>query len=235
MGLPAENMWTIQLDNEANDARSLFSHGLAVTRDMRRDYHSAAAAMSLLALGAEKLLKLTIGLAKVDAGSSWPNTNYMKRIGHKVQTADRKARRLLDLQRSNAQGELERLRAEVDSDKVLTTCLRALERFGNEGRFYFLDSLGEDPQDERAPHMMWVEMGNVVVTDRSDILKKISSLDEDVRLAGRAEGNALFVDSLTRWWEFYRTAWATGVIGEQAGRSATTLQLLTDEQMRHGQ
>jgi hypothetical protein len=234
MNIPAENMWTIQLDNEANDARSLFSHGLAVTRDMRRDYHSAAAAMSLLALGAEKLLKLTIGLTRVGAGNSWPNTSYMKRIGHKVQTADRKARRLLDLQRSNAPGELERLRVQVDSDKVLATCLGALERFGSEGRFYFLDSLGENPQDERAPHMMWVDMGNLVVTDRADILAKISSLDEDLRLAGRAEGNALFVDSLTRWWEFYRAAWTTGVIGERAARSAITLRLLTDDQMRHG-
>jgi hypothetical protein len=234
MSLPDANLWTIRLDNEANDARSLFSHGLAVTRDMRRDYHSAAAAMSLLALGAEKLLKLTIGLAKVNDGHPWPSTNYMKRIGHKVATADRKARQLIDLQSASTTGELARMRDEVDGDKVLAAGLKALERFGNEGRFYFLDSLGEDPQDERAPHMMWVEMGNLMVTDRPDILAKISAEDEGIRLNGRAEGNALFVDSLTRWWEFYRTVWAMGVIGEPARQFTTTLRLLSDEQMTHG-
>ena len=51
---------------ESVDASSLFSRGLDPLRAIRSDHADAAPVKSLLALGAEKVLKLTIGLAHRD-------------------------------------------------------------------------------------------------------------------------------------------------------------------------
>jgi hypothetical protein len=64
--------WAMAMIQEANIAASLFSQGLTIVRAMRDDYNNAAPVMSLLALGAEKVLKLTIGLARLSAGPATP-------------------------------------------------------------------------------------------------------------------------------------------------------------------
>ncbi|MFG1723225.1 hypothetical protein ACGFII_31860 [Micromonospora chalcea] len=164
--------WNINLDNEANDAAVLFSHGLAITENINRDYTAAVAAMSLLALGAEKLLKLTVGLAHLDRGDPWPRQGYMRRdLGHRVATADKTARDLLNLNRGTAPGDVQEKAAQVDGDKVLAVALAALERFGDTGRFYFLDSLGEQPQTERAPHFLWLDMVSEIMTAEPGLIE----------------------------------------------------------------
>jgi hypothetical protein len=97
MATQASLQWPLALIRESNDAAALFSHGLDALHAMRHDVTDAVAVMSLLALGAEKMLKLTIGLASRDQGKGWPTTDYMRRtIGHRVLKADQIARPLLD-------------------------------------------------------------------------------------------------------------------------------------------
>jgi hypothetical protein len=45
---------------------------------MTDEYTTTVPALSLLALGAEKLLKLTIGLARRDQGHAWPDKSYTR-------------------------------------------------------------------------------------------------------------------------------------------------------------
>ncbi|MEU5904824.1 hypothetical protein [Micromonospora sp. NPDC047527] len=219
-----DSRWNINLDNEANDAAVLFSHGLAITENITRDYTAAVAAMSLLALGAEKLLKLTVGLAHLDRGNPWPRQGYMRRdIGHRVATADKTARDLLDLNSGTAPGDVQEKAARVDGDKILAVALATLERFGDAGRFYFLDSLGEQPQIERAPHFLWLDMVSEIMTAEPGLVEKINT-EEEFRQA-RAGINHVIVGSLTRWWDFYRSVWTTGVVGEQAKVFSSTIRL----------
>ena len=217
-------MWNLNLTHEANDAGSLFSHGLRVTRDVSYDYTDATAAMSLLALGAEKLLKLTIGLAHLDRSEPWPSLRYMKRFRHRVAAADVEARTQIPLTRGTVPGHLQQRAADIDSDPVLGAVLLALERFGDTGRFYFLDSLGERPQTEPAPHFLWVGMVSDVIKNDAALSAKMMTA-EGLR-EGRPEVNRTIVRSLVEWWEFYRTVWTTGAIGDQAKEFSSAIRLL---------
>ncbi|GID29133.1 hypothetical protein [Paractinoplanes brasiliensis] len=222
MLVPGTPMWNITLDNEANDAASLFSHGLAITAGIRRDYHDAVAAMSLLALGTEKLVKLTIGIARVDRGEGWPSRRDMRNLGHGIVAADGHARATLDLSRSTAPVHLDELRRAVEADPVVTVVLAALERFGENGRFFFLDSLGDSPQQTTSPHMLWAGMVSSIMRADPQMTARMTTPEE---MESRADLNEVIVASLTGWWEFYRAAWTTGAIGENAKKYSQTLRL----------
>ncbi|MFI5895703.1 hypothetical protein ACIA5D_36970 [Actinoplanes sp. NPDC051513] len=223
--LPGSPRWNILLGNEANDAAALFSHGLRVTRDIRTDYSDAAAAMSLLALGAEKLLKLTIGLAYLDRGESWPSLKRMMQIGHRIVPADVEARSMLDLTRGTAPGHLQEIFARIDGDAVLASILNTLDRFADKGRFYFLDSLGESPQEETAPHFMWMGMTSATIESDPELLSKMSTPQGWQQ--GRPRLNRVIVASLEDWWETYRAAWTTGANGTVAQSLSAAVHLLS--------
>jgi hypothetical protein len=203
----------------------LFTHGLRITRNIRTDYNDAIPAMSLLALGAEKLLKLTIGLADLDRGQSWPTLERMKKIGHRVVPADTEARSLIDLSRGTAPGYLQALYAQIQSDQVLAATLEALDRFGDQGRFYFLDSLGEKPQPEAAPHFMWMGMTSAIMDADANLLARMST--PRGWQEARPELNRVIVASLERWWEFYQAIWATGANGAKAQELSASIFLLS--------
>jgi hypothetical protein len=159
MTTQASLQWPLALIRESNDAAALFSRGLDALRTMRHDYTDAVAVMSLLALGAEKMLKLTIGLAGRDQGTGWPSTDYMRwKIGHRVLYADQTARPLLDSHPGTAPGLLADLKRQVNADPVLPAALGALDRFGDAGRFYFLDVLASATQPQDAPQTLWTDM-----------------------------------------------------------------------------
>ncbi|MBB2940504.1 hypothetical protein FB565_000208 [Actinoplanes lutulentus] len=221
---PGTPLWNITLDNEANDASRLFSHGLAITSKIRRDYHDAVASMSLLALGAEKLLKLTIGISCIARHEPWPPKPVMLRLGHSIVEADRRARAVLDVNRSTAPGHLETLLKAVEADPVLTQVLTALERFGKTGRFFFLDALGESPQPTTSPHMLWVGMVSSIIK-ADPVMSARMMTQEDMQ--SRVDLNQVIVSSLTGWWEMYRAAWTTGAIGEDAKKYSQTIRLVT--------
>ncbi|GGQ70220.1 hypothetical protein [Couchioplanes azureus] len=222
---PGSSHWNILLGNEANDAASLFTHGLRITRDIRADYNDAAAAMSLLALGAEKLLKLTIGLAHLNRGEPWPSRRRMVQIGHRVATADVEARAMLDLSRGTVPGHMQERATQVQNDRVLVAALEALERFADRGRFYFLDSLGENPQADTAPHFLWIGMVSAIINSDVDLSVKMNTADGWKQ--ERPNVNGVIVTSLRDWWEFYRAAWTTGVNGALAKDLSSAIRLLS--------
>lgn len=222
---PRSPQWNVLLGNEANDAAALFTHGLRITRDIRTDYSDAAAAMSLLALGAEKLLKLTIGLAHLDRGAQWPSLREMKRIGHEVAAADVRARTMLDLTRGTAPGHIQELSDRIVGDKVLALALQTVERFADKGRFHFLDSLGERPPSDAAPHVMWMAMVSGIMANDPELSAKMNTL------GGWQEGrpiiNQVIVASLTQWWDFYRAVWTTKAVGDLAAQLSSAVRLLS--------
>jgi hypothetical protein len=222
---PGSKPWNLLLSQEADDAAALFTHGLRITQEIRHDYNDAASAMSLLALGAEKMLKLTIGLARLSRSQPWPGRNYMHRLGHKIVIADKRARRMLDLRCGTVPGHMQERAAKIDSDNVIALALPALERFADQGRFYFLDSLGEDPQTEAAPHSLWTSMVEDVMLANPQ-LRPMSGESASLDMS-RSQVNLVIVASLRDWWEFYRVAWMTGVNGPLAKELSSAIRLLS--------
>lgn len=209
---------------EANNAASLFAHGLRVTRNMADDYADAVAAMSLLAIGAEKLLKLTIGIDHVGRTTRWPTGAEMKAIGHRIVPADKVACEIISRAGGTAPGHVAALLNEVEADPVLPNVLEALDRFGASGRFFFLDLLGDQPQQQLPPQMLWEQMTIEIAQSDPQLLAALSAVATYAQ--GRRELNAVIRTSLTRWWEAYQSAWKTGVVGKYGSRFARELDLM---------
>ncbi|MEV6350995.1 hypothetical protein [Actinoplanes sp. NPDC051851] len=202
----------------------MFSRGIDALRAMRHDYTDAVAVMSLLALGAEKMLKLTIGLSGRDQGTGWPSKDEMRlKIGHRVLKADRIARPTLDSNPGTAPGWLAGLKHQVNADPVLSTVLEALDRFGNAGRFYYLDLLASATQPQDAPQTLWTNMTTALTTGEPRLLADLASVDRYE--AGRRQLNEMVAAALIGWWELYAAAWRTGAIGKEAQRYSPEIAL----------
>ena len=218
-----DTAWGLAMIRECSDAASLFSRGLHATRAIRFDYDDAVVVMSLLALGAEKMLKLTIGLAHRDRGERWPSTADMRRIGHRVREADRIARPLLDRYAGTAPGFLDGVKFAVGNDRTVDEVLEALDRFGAAGRFYYLDLLAEDPQPGESPRMLWTSMTTAMALSDPALLADINSTERAHE--GRRRLNEEVATALARWWDLYVAGWRTGVIGKEAQRYAGGIAL----------
>lgn len=209
---------------EANEAAALFTHGLRITKGINYDYNDAAAAMSLLAIGAEKLLKLTIGLAHLDRGEPWPSLNYMRGFRHRVTAADAAAKAQLDLTRGTVPGHIGERRRAIEADQVIGVILQALALFGDQGRFHYLDSLGEHPPTQPAPSVIWTGMATNVMTA---VAARPAPSDSDAAWKlQRTQVNEVIARSLLDWWEFYRAVWMTGVLGPLAKEFSSEVRLL---------
>ncbi|MFC3990414.1 hypothetical protein [Actinoplanes siamensis] len=191
---------------------------------MRHDYTDSVVAMSLLALGAEKMLKLTIGMSERDQGRDWPTKKVMREnVGHRVLKADQNARALLDAHAGTVPGLLDGMKTQVAADPVLPVVLNALDAFGDAGRFHYLDVLTGATPDDESPQTLWGELTTAMTVGDPALLADIKSTENYER--GRQRLNKEITDSLTRWWELYIAAWRTGAIGDEAKRYAHELAL----------
>ena len=82
------------LSYELEDAVALWKVGRKHLIEMRAD--GAGVVLALLSAGAEKLLKLTLGLCALDTEGSWPNVQVMRqRWGHRIAELDEQVRTML--------------------------------------------------------------------------------------------------------------------------------------------
>lgn len=149
-----------------NSARNLLAYGTRVIRtaaflDTTRD-----PVLTLLSIGIEKLYKLTLGIASLDTKQSWPTKAQMKGYGHDL--TDMHSSVMAELsQRTAASTEYVRgLLAEVEADAVVTPLIATLGRYGQSGRFYHLDRLGDTPQPWESPSDHWQRIEDAAVQDR---------------------------------------------------------------------
>jgi hypothetical protein len=79
------------LSREIDAASSLLRHGFAILAEYRFASRDAEPVFACLAGGAEKLLKLTFGLATLDEGGGWPSKSTMQHAGHKSWSSIRRS------------------------------------------------------------------------------------------------------------------------------------------------
>jgi hypothetical protein len=206
------------LSKELDAAASLLAHGVRILQSDGYSVLDAPTVLACLATGAEKLLKLTIGMVAIEETGSWPDKKTMaERYRHAILALDRYARAAImrRIDKSGAPGYIRELLSSVENDVVIGPVLEALDNYARQGRFYNLDMLADVPQVDPSPSELWHDgMETKILLADTSLLEEIA--DPKKYPAGRERLNRRIVASIEGWWELYYRAWLTGVVGSLA-------------------
>ncbi|WP_026547010.1 hypothetical protein [Paenarthrobacter nicotinovorans] len=153
------------LIQEMTSARNLLAYGTRVVRTAAFQDTTRDPILTLLSIGVEKLYKLTLGLASLDATHSWPTKRQMKAFGHNLADMHSTVMAELSTRTANSTEYVRGLLAEVEADAVVVPLVATLGRYGESGRFYNLDRLGDNPQLSESPQEYWQRMEDAVIQD----------------------------------------------------------------------
>jgi hypothetical protein len=216
----------LPLAQEAESAGSLLAHGIGLVR--RIGAIEPSPMFACLAMGAEKLLKLSIGLLSWETTGAWPSQSEMRnRLRHGIGTMHARVLNELGDRLSDpstagsARKATSALRLEVIDDPIVTFALRALSDYAQQGRFYNLDILaGSDPLAP-SPSERWNQLEEDILTLNPTIAATIGT--DRWAAEGQPLINNQIADSLLRWWRLHQRSWSTGALGRQAQLWSTRL------------
>lgn len=212
---------------EMDSARSLLNHADETVSGARLAEESIDPLVTVASIGAEKMLKMTLGVINTEMHGTWPTKTVMRGFGHDITELDRTCRDLLDRRAAamlgQRRGTFEAICETVDSNPVVAGLLELLSRYAQNGRFYNLDELANQPQPNPAPRELWRTAVEAAV-HRADpmiasLLSGIATWD-----AGVARLFAQVRRALASWRELYFSAWIWGLCGEDAKQYGWTLQ-----------
>jgi hypothetical protein len=219
-----DNQKAFALIGEMTSTRNLLGYGVKVLRGARFIETTRDPIMTMLSIGVEKLLKLTVGVISLDETETWPSKPRMMSYGHGIVSLFDHVMEEIRARTLNSSDYVRGLVAGVDADPVLRPLLAALDRYGRAGRFYNLDMLADSPQPEASPAMMWDEAEQATlaeprIVELQRIATELLSNNEawDAFYAG-VQGHA--ADSVERLWEMISRVGinhALGVTGATMG------------------
>lgn len=205
------------LKDETIAARSLARQGLHLLASLDDAAEDSGPVLACLSSAAEKVLKLTIGLASLDSTKSWPSVKQMKKFDHDVIALNLAARDACLGRVIGADIPHIPVRAFMNSDDMVWTkpMLEALSNYGSGGRFYNLDHLAGRSQLHPSPGAMWNSMERSVLGDMPELvglyaLQHVNDADMRLNL------NVQLTRAFEAWWLFYQVCWKHGVLGDRA-------------------
>ena len=199
----------VALQIECDAAAALFRQGFRCLQDYRFALTDAEPLFVCWAGGAEKLLKLTIGLSRLSHGREWPTKEEMRRkYGHDLVALNNAVVEIIesDKARSTVEPYLMRLCASTKDDKTLSALLTALSRYAVNGRFYNLDHLAGQAQPEPSPRQLLEAVHRSILSTDHSLLADLDHLVPRL--------NAVISVSMAGWCELIIRAWITGICGE---------------------
>jgi hypothetical protein len=170
----------IALLRESESARNLLGYGVKAIREGAFIETTRDPILTMLSIGMEKLHKLFLGAVAFESEGKWPSKAVMKARGHGLvemhdalvgEFASRAAR---------STPYVKGLVAGVQNDAVVKSLLEALDVYGRMGRFYYLDLLGDAPQEWIGPNEAWTAIETAALSDpvlarlREDVFAKPS-------------------------------------------------------------
>lgn len=206
----------VALSYEVDAAANLLRRSLLLVREFRIASLDADPLFACLAIGMEKVTKLTIGLAAVEEHGTWPNLGTMRgRYGHNVLDLDEACRDYIsrNAHRAAAPPYIRQLMAKVGQDQRISLILNVMKRYGEFGRFYNLDALADTPQAEPPPRKLWDRVEQTVWEEDPAVRSKLGGPDF---AEAREQINRQIAGSVEAWWELYFRAWVHGVVGPHA-------------------
>jgi len=151
---------------EMTSTRNLLSYGVRVIRTGAFIETTRDPILTMLSIGVEKLYKLTLGLVALDRDCKWPTKAEMQRRGHELVPMHQEVWGELRTRTASKSQYLRELLAEVDVDAVVVPVIAALDMYGQRGRFYYLDQLGEHLQPV-SPDDAWQRIEGAALADSS--------------------------------------------------------------------
>lgn len=209
------------LIEEMDSARNLLNYGERVIRTAAFIETTRDPILTMLSIGAEKLLKLALGLSILDESGAWPSQATMKnefRHGTKLMDAALRERLRVGIVGREYESYIAGLLGAVESDLIWPAILDALDTYGRSGRFYNLDMLGEQPQSWDSPIGYWDSIESAALASDAELNARyhaaLASGDQPEFDEFLSALNAKIADSLHRWWEMIAVLGRHGVLGE---------------------
>ncbi len=167
----------LALLQEMESTRNLLAYGIdAIRRDVLF-VNVREPILTLLSIGLEKLYKITLGIIALDRDNRWPSKPEMKKHGHNLVSMHQIVMRELRRRATTASNSyLQGLIAEAEDDSVLPSIIEALDAYGQQGRFYYLDELAGGSL-RVSPEHTW----QAVETSAQREPKLVALLDEAMR------------------------------------------------------
>lgn len=208
---------------EQTSARQLLANGTRTLADARYWDSVQDTVLTTLSIGAEKLLKLALGLRSVKETGAWPSGSTMRNTyRHDIGKMDEVLRTYLRSW-SEATGAtyVRGLVADVDADPVWSELARALTAYGDSGRFYHLDTLADSKREQELPSNIWIDAENLCIESNTNLsarrLEALSGTQPDFD-AFILEVRRNMASSIVAWWQMVARAGQHGAFGD-LGRS----------------
>lgn len=192
------------LIGEMTSTRNLLGYGLRVLRGARFLETTRDPIMTMLSIGVEKLLKLTIGVIALDEAHEWPSKTTMMSYGHGIVELFERVMTEIHVRTANSSDYVKGLVSGVDDDPALCSLLSALDRYGRSGRFYNLDMLADAPQLDADPARIWdvaeqAALGDPGITELQRVAMERAS-DNEAWDAFYSAVQGHMADSIERLW-----------------------------------
>lgn len=211
------------LIREADTTTALLGEGLAML--VREGWRSGAGApaWTCLASGAERLMKLTIGLTAEAVGKPWPSAEIRNIYGHRLSALRPEVDRALGERITDAAAPpyIRALVGHVNDDPYLPLIFEALAQWSEStGRYRDFNILGGEKVEGYAPSAAWESAEQRVLVDRPEWLGRLAGPDNRAALVDmRSE----LARTVVRWWFLHYRAWAHGVFGAVASQHSSSL------------
>ncbi len=210
----------INLIQETDSAKHLIAYGIQSLRTAAFIETTRDPIMTMLSIGIEKALKLGLGLLHVEENRTWLPARVLKNeYRHdlvKMESLLREAIRT-NTARATHRYWVDEALAAVDTDLVWPALVAALNRYGQEGRFYYLDALADNPQREESPQVFWDAAERVALESDPTLKGLFDRMMRDYSLSDEfyRKLNERMADSLQRFYDLMSMAAIQGVVGER--------------------
>lgn len=156
---------TFALISEMNSTRNLLAYGIRAMRTAAFVETTRDPIFTMLSIGVEKLYKLILGLIDLEREGRWPSKAQMKLHGHNLVVMHDAVFYELKNRTADKSEYVRGLLSTVEDDFVVKPLITALGRYGQGGRFYYLDLLGDAPQEWESPVGHWQRIEEAVMLE----------------------------------------------------------------------
>lgn len=220
-GLP----W-LPVAHEVAAAAGLLRLGRSALASYQTSDLDAEPVMAALAIGAEKMLKMTYGVIVTEESEAWPPVEVMRdRFRHQIVDLDEECRRRLRgrAQRETAPLRVNQLLDRAERDERLPVILKCLTEYARGGGFHHLDTLAADPPPRRSPQRMWEQLDNAVAYSHPRTEVEIGTTEEAFQRVRQRVNDQLY-RTVFDWQFLYFHCWNVGVCGRDAQLHSIALE-----------